>query len=348
MYACTQGSLKPAVVHRVGETKPGDTVKFDLMRVDKGAVTAFRVRTLSDEDMHAQSMHVNGCPDHKHPDVAFCKIAVAREVGAIVSRERSELTELLETAISCGEQDDATHIEACMRKLDAQEAAEIARAKDQEELSSSIGATESPSPAKTCTSTPATPTTPMSRSSSGLSQHDRSSVASRGGAARARWWEEGEMYDEGWCSEEDADYDHDPDPDHDDEGHSVIEDDCASHIACDGEDHVQEGIAGAGDGDVAEASCAAATSTDDVQDDQLAPVEDPHAVRVGREIESVEGVYFFYQAADGERVFLHPLSMRCLLEEYGAYTLLPHSIQANALEVERFAQAEDTRRYVSA
>ncbi len=204
-----QGSLKPAVVHRVGETKPGDVVKFDLMRVEKGAVTAFRVSTLSDGDVHSQHMHASGCPHYFHPDVCFNKLAVAREASGIISRERSELTEMLESAISCGEQDMVTHIETCMRKLDAHEAAEAAAGSTEEDaLEHDKDSTASP--VKASSSVPSTPTTPMSRSSSGLSQPDRGSASLSRSSVRSRWWEDGELYEEGWSSVDD-DYYHDED-----------------------------------------------------------------------------------------------------------------------------------------
>ncbi|KAJ1470078.1 hypothetical protein T484DRAFT_1849177, partial [Baffinella frigidus] len=55
-------------------------------------------------------------------------------------------------------------------------------------------------------------------------------------------------------------------------------------------------------------------------------------------VESVDGVYFFYQSADGQKVFLHPLSTRVLLEEHGGYLQLPHSVSGTVLELEAATQ----------
>ena len=37
--------------------------------------------------------------------------------------------------------------------------------------------------------------------------------------------------------------------------------------------------------------------------------------------------FFFYQAADGQNVFLQPLAFRCLLKEYGSLDKLPQKVK---------------------
>ncbi len=122
------------------------------------------------------------------------------------------------------------------------------------------------------------------------------------------------------------------------QGHSVIEDECASQLAA--EDIMKHDM----DDEEQYTASQQPVHTHDKSGDAAASTDDAHTARGGREIESVEGVYFFYQAADGERSFMHPLSMRCLLEQYGGYTELPQRIEARVLEVERFAQVQETRK----
>lgn len=63
-----------------------------------------------------------------------------------------------------------------------------------------------------------------------------------------------------------------------------------------------------------------------------------------RRIEAVDGVYFFYQAGGGQRVFLHPLCMRCLLEECGDYTKLPSTLVGRVEDLEHLLQSEELRK----
>ena len=53
---------------------------------------------------------------------------------------------------------------------------------------------------------------------------------------------------------------------------------------------------------------------------------------------------YFYQATDGQWLFLHPLLMRILLEHYGGYESLPNSLAGTLLEVEPQVQTEALRK----
>eukprot|EP00193_Tetraselmis_chui_P017617 CAMPEP_0177792978 /NCGR_PEP_ID=MMETSP0491_2-20121128/24822_1 /TAXON_ID=63592 /ORGANISM="Tetraselmis chuii, Strain PLY429" /LENGTH=271 /DNA_ID=CAMNT_0019315447 /DNA_START=60 /DNA_END=875 /DNA_ORIENTATION=- len=53
---------------------------------------------------------------------------------------------------------------------------------------------------------------------------------------------------------------------------------------------------------------------------------------------------YYYQVADGQWVFLHPLNVRCLLACHGSYSALPPTLRARAVEVEELSQSEDSRR----
>lgn len=49
-----------------------------------------------------------------------------------------------------------------------------------------------------------------------------------------------------------------------------------------------------------------------------------------------------YQAKDGQLVFVHPLNMRCLQVHFGAYAKMPPELTGRVLEVETWAQDEET------
>ncbi|EEF49344.1 conserved hypothetical protein [Ricinus communis] len=54
--------------------------------------------------------------------------------------------------------------------------------------------------------------------------------------------------------------------------------------------------------------------------------------------------YYFYQAVDGQHLILHPLNMKCLLQHYGSYDMLPHRISGKILQLEVVTQSEAMRR----
>ncbi|KAK8556970.1 hypothetical protein V6N13_064952 [Hibiscus sabdariffa] len=54
--------------------------------------------------------------------------------------------------------------------------------------------------------------------------------------------------------------------------------------------------------------------------------------------------YNFYQAVDGQHIILHPLNVKCLLQHYGSYDLLPHRVSGRILELETVTQSEAVRR----
>ncbi|KAI1900722.1 hypothetical protein AGOR_G00052820 [Albula goreensis] len=54
--------------------------------------------------------------------------------------------------------------------------------------------------------------------------------------------------------------------------------------------------------------------------------------------------YYFYQAEDGQQMFLHPVNVRCLLREYGSLEASPTSITATVVELEGQTVTEEIRR----
>ncbi|KAL3147231.1 hypothetical protein ABBQ32_002726 [Trebouxia sp. C0010 RCD-2024] len=54
--------------------------------------------------------------------------------------------------------------------------------------------------------------------------------------------------------------------------------------------------------------------------------------------------FFFYQSADGQCVFLHPLVSRALLAHHGSYAACPPQVIGKVLEVEDMVQTDATRK----
>ncbi|XP_077622169.1 E3 ubiquitin-protein ligase RNF10 [Crocuta crocuta] len=60
--------------------------------------------------------------------------------------------------------------------------------------------------------------------------------------------------------------------------------------------------------------------------------------------------YYFYQAEDGQHMFLHPVNVRCLVREYGSLERSPEKISAVVVEIAGYSMSEDVRqrhRYLS-
>ncbi|XP_038057986.1 RING finger protein 10-like [Patiria miniata] len=55
-------------------------------------------------------------------------------------------------------------------------------------------------------------------------------------------------------------------------------------------------------------------------------------------------VYYFYQAEDGQHLYLHSLNVRCLIREHGSFAQCPERITAKIVEVEHMSMNEALRR----
>ncbi|XP_052196568.1 uncharacterized protein LOC127803946 isoform X2 [Diospyros lotus] len=75
-------------------------------------------------------------------------------------------------------------------------------------------------------------------------------------------------------------------------------------------------------------------------DDKKSMQRNFHGFRVRKEKDS----FNFYQAVDGQHLILHPLNMKCLLNHYGGYDMLPHRISGKILQLETVTQSEAMRR----
>jgi hypothetical protein len=54
--------------------------------------------------------------------------------------------------------------------------------------------------------------------------------------------------------------------------------------------------------------------------------------------------FYFYQAIDGQHVYLHPLDIRILKHEFGEYSKFPHQLQVQATNVQESTLTEDLRK----
>ncbi|XP_075159449.1 E3 ubiquitin-protein ligase RNF10 [Haematobia irritans] len=60
--------------------------------------------------------------------------------------------------------------------------------------------------------------------------------------------------------------------------------------------------------------------------------------------ESLPKYYYFYQADDGQNVFLHPLNVKMLQAAYGSLSGAPPILEARILQKEQYSMDEDQRR----
>ncbi|XP_053360165.1 RING finger protein 10 [Clarias gariepinus] len=75
------------------------------------------------------------------------------------------------------------------------------------------------------------------------------------------------------------------------------------------------------------------------------PREETLSNEAGAQPNSQHGpYYYFYQAEDGQQMFLHPVNVRCLQREYGSLENSPQSISATVVEIEGHTVNEDVRR----
>ncbi|XP_061458884.1 E3 ubiquitin-protein ligase RNF10 isoform X2 [Rhineura floridana] len=54
--------------------------------------------------------------------------------------------------------------------------------------------------------------------------------------------------------------------------------------------------------------------------------------------------YYFYQAEDGQCLYLHPVNVRCLVREYGSLEKSPEKISATVVEISGHSMTEDVRQ----
>lgn len=57
-----------------------------------------------------------------------------------------------------------------------------------------------------------------------------------------------------------------------------------------------------------------------------------------------DNAFYFYQASDGQHIYLHALNARCLVKEYGSLSNCPETITANIVQMENIFMSEELRK----
>ncbi|EKX47167.1 hypothetical protein GUITHDRAFT_137758 [Guillardia theta CCMP2712] len=311
----TLGQLKPAVVHMHEAISVKSEVTFELMRREKGSMTPLKASSFTSDTLGCMNSAsdifsglTNGCPiSVDRADARFSQMSSVKNSKHILERERSELLDALQLCHSSQDLEMVPHIESCLRDLDVQ-------ISQDERIALELDPGSTPIPV------PSTPTSSSALNDSLRSPTDSSGLT-RSGSFSKRLWVNGELHDVEYSDE-------DFDPEDDYEYH--YDETCdLSVAACDGFG-----------GDETESAATDVSTPDDTHEilDSSVNISKSESDRV------IEGIHFFYQSSEGQKVFLHPVNMRCLLEEYGSYLHLPHSIKANVIEIERFTQNDESRK----
>lgn len=77
---------------------------------------------------------------------------------------------------------------------------------------------------------------------------------------------------------------------------------------------------------------------------------DEEAGRKRRPKCSPKNTFYFYQAADGQHIYMHAINARCMVQEYGSLMNCPDGIEATIVELESVTMTEELRkrlRYLS-
>jgi hypothetical protein len=295
------GNLKPAVVHVQDPVRVDGRVEFVLMRREKGSSAVLRASSLSPEQLAAPgagagagaaAARFGGAPlERGHRDALFARLTVAGDAHGISRRERAELSEALELAISSGEAEMVPFLEACLRELDEEDAVAAGAggaAAASEPALASPGARAPSSPLVASTLSPsAAPWQPQ-------------------GARRAasKLWVGGECHEVGAPDEEEGD--HWGDEEEEEEGGAEESEDGASWRAASGsatgeeaEDASAELLTALADLDASFAQSGASGAPDGARGERRTESA-PGAGGAGgaaapAKIASVDGVYFFYQ-----------------------------------------------------
>lgn len=69
--------------------------------------------------------------------------------------------------------------------------------------------------------------------------------------------------------------------------------------------------------------------------------------RIGESLRSspsADNLAYFYQAADGQQVYLSPINFRMLLDQYGQLRFSPPEITATIIDLETLTVTEENRK----
>ena len=162
------------------------------------------------------------------------------------------------------------------------------------------------------------------------------------------WRLDGELVDTWGMDEEelddsDDDYAHISHDDDDDQAQEDIEREAEDQSVEGAEDTTMQGGAGESASVSVVGSESASRRESLASEEEVQETKESNAQAQCKDF-AVDGIHFFYQSSDGQKVFLHPVSMRCLLEEYGSYLALPRTIKGKVLDLEICMQTEELRK----
>ena len=358
-----------------------NNVSLELMRRERGSTVAVRASSVANNDVGQLNVEIGlpkegpggaVCPiDVGHCDAKFMKVLSIKDPKLISERVRNDLMDALKLCHSSGDLEMVPHIESCLRDLemhDAEYAAELALKsgelsdasvvagtaaapccavqKADGPVSAAMSAAAKALPASAVTFSPAAapfspsaaPFSPSSYSPAGAKGgrsgvwggiDSPSSALNRSGSYNQKIWLDGELLDASALDEPE---------DSDDEYMDPLPDDYDDEEQQDEHDDAESSLAGSVDGEAGEAG----RGPDEEEGEQAAA--EMHEANARAHEFAVDGIHFFYQASDGQKVFLHPVSMRCLLEEHGSYLSLPRMLTAKVLDMEICVQTEELRK----
>jgi len=99
-----------------------------------------------------------------------------------------------------------------------------------------------------------------------------------------------------------------------------------------------------------EASKESALESKEMASEALVDENPPQQSKSAASLLPTAGDYFFFQSADGQKIFLHSLNAKCLAFEYGALNVAPNAISGRILQIDEGIVTESLRkrcRYLS-
>lgn len=93
-----------------------------------------------------------------------------------------------------------------------------------------------------------------------------------------------------------------------------------------------------------EEAVSSASTSQQVPEAYYAQQQEMPALRPSNNNNKPTNDFYFYQAVDGQHVYLHPLDIRILKHEYGEYDQFPPQLQVQAMSVQESTLTEELRK----
>lgn len=62
-------------------------------------------------------------------------------------------------------------------------------------------------------------------------------------------------------------------------------------------------------------------------------------------ITSSPNIFYFYQASDGQNIFMHPLNFRCIHKQQVSFDKLPRTVEGKIIQLEEVSQSDKMRYF---